>query len=270
MATDTVEEHVMKQQRRSAIPVVITLILISVLHLLLSNALNVTPQQIIATIFSPALNYIKQSPNIARFFDGSMFFLEQSLIILAFLNWRAGKQHWRQKLIFANMLITLELIVRIISLVIDLLEPNNTTGTSAYSLLWDALILWPANVGIFAVWYWLLDGDRETSASQHAKHNRHFSFPRDDEEPAPSATTQQDGTHTPKETNGTQNQTKWRPRLLCDYLFLAFNTSTAFSPTDTPVRSWRAQVLMMVQSTISLVILVTIVARAINIIGNNR
>ena len=51
-----------------------------------------------------------------------------------------------------------------------------------------------------------------------------------------------------------------------DYLFLAFNTSTAFSPTDTLVLSRRAKLLMMVQALISLTSVVVIAARAVNIL----
>ena len=51
---------------------------------------------------------------------------------------------------------------------------------------------------------------------------------------------------------------------LIDYLFLAFNTSTAFSPTDTMVLARRAKVLMMLQSVISLTTIVVFAARAIN------
>ena len=43
----------------------------------------------------------------------------------------------------------------------------------------------------------------------------------------------------------------WSPGFV-DYLFLAFNTSTAFSPTDVPVLSRWAKVMMIVQSLISL------------------
>jgi hypothetical protein len=43
---------------------------------------------------------------------------------------------------------------------------------------------------------------------------------------------------------------RWSPGLV-DYLFLAFNTSTAFSPTDSPVLSSWAKVLMIVQALIS-------------------
>jgi hypothetical protein len=49
-------------------------------------------------------------------------------------------------------------------------------------------------------------------------------------------------------------------------LFLAFNTSTAFSPTDVPVLSRWAKVLMIVQSVISLATVALLAARAINIL----
>jgi len=47
-------------------------------------------------------------------------------------------------------------------------------------------------------------------------------------------------------------------------VFLAFNTSTAFSPTDTLVLSRRIKLLVMTQSLISLMVLAIIAARAIN------
>ncbi len=57
----------------------------------------------------------------------------------------------------------------------------------------------------------------------------------------------------------------WRPGFV-DYLFVAFNTSTAFSPTDAPVLSRWAKVMMMVQSTISLTTLAVLVGRGINML----
>jgi hypothetical protein len=57
----------------------------------------------------------------------------------------------------------------------------------------------------------------------------------------------------------------WTPGFV-DYLFLAFNTSTAFSPTDTPVLAPWAKVVMMVQSSVSLATLALLAARAINIL----
>ncbi len=57
----------------------------------------------------------------------------------------------------------------------------------------------------------------------------------------------------------------WNPGF-ADYLFLAFNTSTAFSPTDTPVLSRWAKGLVMVQACISFATVVLLAARAVNIL----
>jgi uncharacterized membrane protein len=60
-------------------------------------------------------------------------------------------------------------------------------------------------------------------------------------------------------------QEHWSPDFV-DYLFLAFNTSTAFSPTDTPVLARWGKALMMVQSIISLAVIAILAARAINML----
>jgi uncharacterized membrane protein len=57
----------------------------------------------------------------------------------------------------------------------------------------------------------------------------------------------------------------WSPGFV-DYLFLAFNTSTAFSPTDVPVLSRWAKAMMIVQSVISLATVALLAARAVNIL----
>jgi hypothetical protein len=60
-------------------------------------------------------------------------------------------------------------------------------------------------------------------------------------------------------------QRLWSPNFV-DYLFLAFNTSTAFSPTDTPPIARWGKMLMMLQSLISLTVLALLAARAVNIL----
>ena len=57
----------------------------------------------------------------------------------------------------------------------------------------------------------------------------------------------------------------WSPGFV-DYLFIAFNTSTAFSPTDCPVLSRWAKVLMMTQAIIAFATVVLLAARAVNIL----
>ena len=57
----------------------------------------------------------------------------------------------------------------------------------------------------------------------------------------------------------------WSPGFV-DYLFLAFNTSTAFSPTDSPVLTTWAKLLMMIQALISFATVALLAARAVNIL----
>jgi uncharacterized membrane protein len=68
-----------------------------------------------------------------------------------------------------------------------------------------------------------------------------------------------------RQTKMDLHEQSWSPGFV-DYLFLAFNTSTAFSPTDCPVLTRWAKVLMMVQSLISLATVVLLAARAVNIL----
>ena len=104
-------------------------------------------------------------------------------------------------------------------------------------------LLWVANVLTFALWYWEVDGGGP--AHRHATRcgSTDFAFP--------------------QMVVGTDEQAGWMPEFV-DYLFLAFNTSTAFSPTDTMVLARRAKLMMMYQSLLSLVTVVVLVARAIN------
>jgi uncharacterized membrane protein len=127
---------------------------------------------------------------------------------------------------------------------VSLLVSSSLDGRiSAPALLQDAALLWIINVATFAVWYWEIDGGGPAQRRQEEHRSEDFLFPQmnlDD-----------------------KTAHAWSPGFL-DYLFLAFNTSTAFSPTDTAFLSRRAKVLMMVQALLSLLILAVLVSRAIN------
>ena len=116
-------------------------------------------------------------------------------------------------------------------------------GTSAPALLRDAALLWVINVAVFAVWYWEIDGGGPAQRRREGHVSEDFLFP--------------------QMNLGDKSARDWSPGFL-DYLFLAFNTSTAFSPTDTAFLSQRAKVLMMVQALLSLLIIAVLVSRAIN------
>lgn len=117
-------------------------------------------------------------------------------------------------------------------------------------LLRAGTALWVTNVLVFASWYWRLDAGGPHQRSKRFRHTGGaFLFPQ--------MTLGKDG--------GEPDGRPWSPQFV-DYLFLAFTTSTAFSPTDTPVLSRWAKALMIVQSSISLLVTVLLIARAVNII----
>jgi hypothetical protein len=118
------------------------------------------------------------------------------------------------------------------------------------ALLRSAAALWITNVLVFASWYWRLDAGGPHARNLNAGHTKgDFLFPQ---------MTLAPGSQKPLDP-------AWSPGFV-DYLFLAFNTSTAFSPTDSPVLSRWAKVAMMVQSSISLITLALLAARAVNIL----
>ena len=118
-------------------------------------------------------------------------------------------------------------------------------------LLVAAGALWICNLLVFASWYWRLDAGGPHQRDLRGSHtDGAFLFPQMVLSPA---------------LRREMGETEWRPGFV-DYLFLAYNTSTAFSPTDVPVLSRWAKVLMMLQATISLATIALLAARAVNIL----
>ena len=75
------------------------------------------------------------------------------------------------------------------------------------------------------------------------------------------------GLRTPQRGGNLPRYENWQPRYT-DYLFLAFTSSFAFSPTDTLPLTRRAKLLMMLQATISLITITAIAGSAINILAS--
>ena len=117
------------------------------------------------------------------------------------------------------------------------------------NMLRSAAALWMTNIIVFASWYWRLDEGGPHGRDLVPGHPKgSFLFPQ-----------------MTLEDKGEVDGVPWTPNFV-DYLFLAFNTSTAFSPTDVPVLSRWAKVLTMIQATISLAVVVVLAARAVNIL----
>lgn len=159
-------------------------------------------------------------------------------------HWR-GNHHANNMVgYFTNSIVTAFLLGSVILLVRSL--PSRKISPA--ELLRAAAALWVCNVMLFALWYWRLDAGGPYARHHRGDHRQGaFLFP-------------------PMTADGRAAVGEfWSPRFF-DYLFLSFNTSTAFSPTDAPVLSRWAKLLVMLQSTISLTIVIILAARAVNLL----
>jgi len=146
-----------------------------------------------------------------------------------------------------NSVVTLALIVSLVLLLTEVAEHEITPQR----LLFSAAALWISNFLIFASWYWRLDGGGPHERARTPGHtDGAFLFPQMTMSP---------------DVKRAAGEEDWEPRFV-DYLFLAFNTSTAFSPTDVPVLSRWAKMLMMIQALISLLVIALLAGRAVNIL----
>jgi hypothetical protein len=125
-----------------------------------------------------------------------------------------------------------------------ILEGEYAAGPAA--LLGTGGAIWLTNVLAFALLYWELDGG------------------------GPGARVS--GMPTVPDLAFTQTQSPelatadWRPEFV-DYLFVAFTAGTSFGPTDVAVLSRRLKIAMMTQVAVALVVVVLVVARAVNVLG---
>ncbi len=117
--------------------------------------------------------------------------------------------------------------------------------TRALSLLSSSLAIWISNILSFSLLYWQIDRGGPYAQVSGVRVTPDWLFPQASaSEDVPPG---------------------WRPMFL-DYLSLGFNSATAFSPTDVLPLTRRAKMLMMLESTISLLTLVVVAARAVNVL----
>jgi len=124
-------------------------------------------------------------------------------------------------------------------------ELAGLSARTVKELLLDVVLLGISNILIFSVWYWVIDPPG-VDHTQGPDEPWAFLFP-------------QRAAEIP-------NFAGWQPRYI-DYLFVAFTTSFAFSPTDTLPLTRTAKMLMLLQAAISVVTLTGIAGSAINILA---
>ena len=157
--------------------------------------------------------------------------------------WRKA-EHAAMFLLFAitvpGMLVTLAYLVAAMV--------GGTKEVSGLQLFVSSVALWSGNVLIFALAYWHVD--------RGGPHGRAT-------DPAPLP----DWLFPQYDLGSDRVPIGWHPAFM-DYLYLALSTATAFSTTDVAPITARAKRLMTIEILISLVTIVVVGARAINVLGN--
>jgi len=129
-------------------------------------------------------------------------------------------------------------------LIVELIRGGPATSSGG-ALLAAGGIVWLSNCLSFGLLYWELDSGGPAVRAHGLPAHPDFAFP--------------------QQLNPELAPEHWRPRFV-DYMYLGFTSATAFSPTDAmPLRAWN-KIAMMAQSTISLVLLGLVIARAVNVL----
>jgi uncharacterized membrane protein len=149
--------------------------------------------------------------------------------------------------------ITIALVVLLVlaalwstAILIDHLIRGDPQTNSGGKLLAAGALIYLGNVVAFSLLYWIFDGGGPARRTHAPREYPDFAFPQlQNPELVP------DG---------------WHP-VYFDYLYLAFCTSTAFSPTDVlPLAHW-GKGAMALQSAVSLALLGLVIARAVNVLA---
>jgi len=164
--------------------------------------------------------------------------------------WLSGAQtRWlrieRTTTLVFSVLAEATTLTTVLYLVVEML--NRPADFSGRQLLTSSIGAWITNVLASSLVYWRIDRGGPEARANNASTKPDWLFPQ---------------TGVPEEA-----PPDWRPTYV-DYLFLAFSTAMAFSPTDALPLTSRAKMLMMFESAVSLLTLVTVAARAINILGS--
>jgi uncharacterized membrane protein len=113
-----------------------------------------------------------------------------------------------------------------------------------HQLILPAVVIWLTNVVVFALWFWEIDRGGPDRRARDPDAPADFWFPHMSEPAAHPG---------------------WAPNFV-DYLYLSYTNSTALSPTDTMPMTTRVKLLMMGQSITSLITVLLVASRAVNIL----
>jgi uncharacterized membrane protein len=114
------------------------------------------------------------------------------------------------------------------------------------SLIFAAINIFMTNIIIFALWYWEMDGGGPGERQRIEKYEQDFLFP--------------------QHKNADYRHPDWKPTFV-DYLYTSATNAMNFAPADGTPITRRGKMLMLTQSSISLVTGALVISRAIGILN---
>ena len=150
---------------------------------------------------------------------------------------------WIRRVVLALItIVTVANVTSVALLVNRLLSSNVSQGTQ---LIYSAVAIWLTNVIIYGVWFWEIDrgGPHKRAGTEDLWPDIQF----------------------PQMENPDLVPKDWRPHFF-DYLYTSFANGTSFAPADAMPLTLRIKVLFATESAVSLVAIVVVGARAINIL----
>ena len=171
------------------------------------------------------------------------FLVPIAFFVVMVIMWLARKNEWvrRTAIVFLSW-VTIRLVAKV-ALVVGIIISRPQTGVGV--LLKDIIVMWLANFLLFGVWYWIIDGGGPDARRDGTVRRFDFGFP--------------------QRITALPGWEGWQPGIW-DYVYLGFSSSTQFGLGDTTALSVRAKLLLILQVTLSIVVIVFIASIAITLI----
>lgn len=147
----------------------------------------------------------------------------------------------RNLFIILMSLLTANIVLNLLDLVV-----NRRISDNGAAIVADASLILFTSIGVFAIWYWFIDRGGPLSREiddEDYKYDLLF----------------------PQYQTVIRGWEKWKPNFW-DYYVFSFFTCTGFSPADTLPLSLKVKLLMMIEASISLIIIGMVISRALSLI----
>ncbi len=228
--------HAFYNERRRKGPGLVALAIVGIINWIVSDVLSFSA---LVSELNIDLSGFKQVANTLL----PEFGLFGLLFIAASVCWLFDWDRLTRAIFFiANGIATFNVCNYAVDLLFSITQRSG--NRDAAFLLLDAVLVWLMNLIVFTLWYWMLDRGGPDRRGTPGERRRDWLFPQDQAEVA-----------------GWEG---WRPGF-SDYLYAAFAYSASFGPNDIQVLSHRFKYLTMMQILLSLMVVVMIAARAINL-----